>query len=105
MVFYKKCVLKYFGKFTGKDLWQSLFLDKLQDYKPAKCKLSETLKKDILQDTYKPLLLNIVIFYEVGEIYLTLLENASEDYGKLLKILKIKSDRNEKAFRTKIKFY
>ena len=31
-VFYKKCVLKYFAKFTEKRLCQSLFFSKLQAY-------------------------------------------------------------------------
>ena len=34
-VFYKKSVLKNFTKFTGKDLCQSLFFDKVAGLRPA----------------------------------------------------------------------
>ena len=105
VVFYKKCVLKYFAKFTGKHFQQSLFLDKLQAYIPAKCKLCKMFQKPTLQDTCEPFLLNIAILYEVGKIHLTLLENASEDLGKLVKILKTTSKRTQKAYRTKIRLH
>ena len=30
-MFYEKCLLKNFAKFTGKHLWQSLFFNKVAD--------------------------------------------------------------------------